>query len=135
VTKLDNAAAKKCAGQPTATLFPGCGTDPLATCVDRSASCQTCLALNAVDGLARDCDAADDQAVNGSCECTPGAMEGCYSGPPGTAGVGTCSAGTRTCTPASTWGACTGEVTPVPESCIGLDDDCDGLVDLADPEC
>jgi hypothetical protein len=34
-----------------------------------------------------------------------------------------------------TWGACSGEVTPIAESCTGLDDDCDGLVDAADPDC
>ena len=136
VQKLDRALDKKCAGQTTAALFPGCGADPVSACVDRSASCEMCLALNAVDGLARDCDRADDQADNGSCgDCTPGQMEACYSGPPGTVGVGTCSAGVRTCTDASSWGACSGEVTPQPETCTGLDDDCDGLVDDADPDC
>jgi len=136
VQKLDKTVGKKCAGQDTAALFPGCGADPLATCVDRSASCEVCLALNAVDELARDCDQADDQLGNGSCGvCTPGQMEACYTGPPGTLGVGTCSAGTSTCTPTGSYGACAGEVTPIAETCTGLDDDCDGLVDAADPDC
>src|SRR5689334_13741645 len=49
----------------------------------------------------------------------------CYSGPPGTNGVGACRGGVRT----FAGGPCVGEVVPTPESCNGEDDDCNGVVD------
>jgi len=62
--------------------------------------------------------------------CAPGANQACYSGPVGTAGVGYCSAGSQSCDAQGTaWGACTGEVLPVAETCLTPgDDDCDGMV-------
>jgi hypothetical protein len=52
------------------------------------------------------------------CSCTPGATQPCYSGPPGTVGVGACKAGVQTCAPdGSGYGACVGEVLPGPEDC------------------
>lgn len=63
-------------------------------------------------------------------ECTPGAVEDCYSGPADTAGVGLCAAGQRSCDDGGVWGDCTGEVLPAAESCDSPgDEDCDG----ADP--
>jgi hypothetical protein len=61
--------------------------------------------------------------------CTPGDFISCYTGPVGTLGVGICKAGTRTCGPSATWGACAGVVLPQPEIANGLDDDCDGVID------
>lgn len=66
--------------------------------------------------------------VAGACQCVTGATRPCYSGPFGTANVGTCRKGTQSCS-ANAWGACTGEVVPTAESCNGLDDDCDGRAD------
>jgi Galactose oxidase, central domain/Kelch motif len=64
------------------------------------------------------------------CLCWPGQEETCeYGGPAGTEGVGACRASTRTCDDSGkAWGACTGEVTPLPqEDCTTPgDDDCDG---------
>ena len=60
--------------------------------------------------------------------CTPGETRACYSGPEGTQAVGTCRAGTQTCT-GGFWGACAGQVAPTPEVCNGLDDDCSGAAD------
>ncbi|WP_437313923.1 hypothetical protein [Sorangium sp. So ce385] len=83
-----------------------------------------------------DCDGAVDEAAGGAggpaaggvCACDPGAVEACpYGGPPGTLGVGACSAGRRTCGSDGRWGACTGEVTPRAEDCATpADEDCSG---------
>ncbi len=82
------------------------------------------------NGLDDDCDGEVD-------ELAPGVplSEACYSGPPATAGVGTCRAGARTCT-AGTWGGCAGEVTPMADPCLSpesgtaaLDRNCDGAID------
>ncbi|MEZ4410451.1 MAG: MopE-related protein [Polyangiales bacterium] len=74
------------------------------------------------DGLDNNCDGRIDE----TCPCNPGEMRSCYSGPSGTAGVGACRGGSQVCAPDGRWGACSGEVTPGPERCDGMDRDCDG---------
>jgi cysteine-rich repeat protein len=61
----------------------------------------------------------------------------CYSGPPGTMGVGTCTGGVQQCGPdGNTVGACAGEVVPAEESCLSpLDEDCDGQANESGPGC
>jgi hypothetical protein len=70
---------------------------------------------------------------NGSCvaeNCSPGAMEACYSGSTGSEGVGACKGGMRSCTPAGFWGVCEGEVVPQLEVCgNSVDDNCNGTTD------
>jgi IgGFc binding protein len=64
---------------------------------------------------------------DGPCTCTPGSTKSCYSGAPGTVGVGVCTSGTQTClADGIAWSPCVGQVIPIPEKCNGLDDDCDG---------
>ena len=65
------------------------------------------------------------------CVCVPGSVESCYTGEPGTLGVGPCIAGSRTCAPTGmAWGACQGQILPQWETCANqVDDDCNGLVD------
>jgi hypothetical protein len=60
--------------------------------------------------------------------CTGGETRACFTGPPPTQGIGTCKDGVQSCS-AGFWGACEGEVVPDAESCNGLDDSCDGLID------
>jgi len=62
--------------------------------------------------------------------CSPGSYLSCYTGPPGTAGVGACLAGTSSCDPSGTgFGECSDEITPSTETCDLLDNDCDGEID------
>ena len=71
------------------------------------------------------CNNVDDNC-NGSVD--ESLTQTCYSGPGGTAGVGACRAGTSTCS-AGAYGACVGQVVPATETCDGVDNDCDGIVD------
>jgi hypothetical protein len=62
--------------------------------------------------------------------CQPGTVEECYTGAEGTAGVGPCVGGKRTCSPTGAWSACEGEVVPLAENCSdGVDNNCNGQVD------
>ncbi len=78
----------------------------------------------ACDAKDNDCDGETDEG----CTCQDGTTEDCYTGPSGTAGRGECERGERTCN-GGDFGSCMNEVTPEPEKCNGLDDDCDGTVD------
>ncbi|MDP3273991.1 MAG: MopE-related protein [Deltaproteobacteria bacterium] len=82
------------------------------------------------------CDLLDnncDGRVDENCGCTAGEMRNCYSGPPGTAGVGICRIGRQRCAAdamgRATWGACDGQVLPATERCDNVDNNCDGRVD------
>lgn len=74
-----------------------------------------------------DCDGQINESGAG-CVCVPGSAQACYSGPPGTQGVGICLGGTQTCNALGTaFGACMGEVTPGAEDCATpQDENCDG---------
>jgi hypothetical protein len=71
------------------------------------------------DGKDNDCDGVED-------EDTIDTGSSCNTGKPGVCAVGTltCQAGALTCTP---------NLTPSVETCNGLDDDCDGMVDNGFP--
>jgi hypothetical protein len=71
------------------------------------------------DGRDHDCDGTPNNPPSG-CVCSPGQTQSCYTGPAGTAGMGTCRAGSQSCTlvgGTASWGACTGEITPSPGNC------------------
>ena len=62
--------------------------------------------------------------------CTDGQTRSCSTGL-----QGVCSAGTETCS-SGVWGSCVQTTSSSPESCAGgLDEDCDGLTNCADPDC
>jgi hypothetical protein len=71
------------------------------------------------------------------CVCAPNTTASCYSGPAGTAGVGICAAGNKTCNAQGTaYGACAGEVVPQTETCTNsVDDDCNGQVNESGTGC
>ncbi len=78
----------------------------------------------ACNGVDDDCDGTADEG----CECAFGEARGCYTGPPGTEGIGRCGPGRQVCE-GDGWGPCEGSVLPDAERCNGIDDDCDGDVD------
>lgn len=102
---------------PDADVAPD--ATPETTASDTADAAEACVpTTEACNNLDDDCDGVIDNGVT----------ESCYSGPPATAGVGACRAGTRTCS-AGAFGSCTGEVLPVTEDCNNIDDDCDGMTD------
>lgn len=78
-----------------------------------------------------DCDGLANEEGQ-DCVCVPGAFQLCYSGAPGTAGIGICAEGVLTCNPDGLgYGACMNEVIPGVEDCrTPADEDCDGLTPL-----
>lgn len=70
-------------------------------------------------------------SADGGGDCVPDTFSPCYSGPPGTEGVGRCRGGERRCESDGTLSdMCTGEITPAPETCGDpADEDCDGEAD------
>src|SRR5204863_7750360 len=80
------------------------------------------------DGLDNNCNGTVDEG----CPCSAGAVEACFASPPGYGGKGACMDGHQTCEGSGEfahWGACTGGITPHPEACDSVDNDCNGCVD------
>lgn len=85
----------------------------------------------ACDGLLvdDDCDGTTNEASGVGCVCDGGVSVACYSGPPGTQGVGPCVGGTQSCNAEGTiLTGCVGEVIPTLDTCAtAADEDCDGI--------
>lgn len=92
---------------------------------------------NTADGSGSNCTPGAPDLIG--CACTEGPTRACYTGPPETRHVGACRDGMQSCVMGgefSSYGACTGSVTPVAENCTnGVDDNCDGKIDCLDPTC
>ena len=87
---------------------------------------QTCTPTDELcDGKDNNCDGVVDEG----CTCTAGETQSCYAGPAGTSGVGPCKDGKQTCGSDGTWGDCEGAVQPKPETCDGVDNDCNAQAD------
>ena len=77
------------------------------------------------DGADNDCNGKIDDGL---------APPSCYDGPEGTQDVGPCAAGTTPCADGA-WGECVDQVVPTVETCDGVDNDCDGTIDLIEMPC
>jgi len=116
-----------CYGGPAGTAGQGlCHNGTQACVAGQWGPCegQVTPAPEACNGIDDDCNGTPDDG----CVCIDGQAQSCYTGPPGTQGVGVCQAGIQTCVTGQ-WGPCEGQVTPTPEVCDGVDDDCNGATD------
>lgn len=93
-------------------------------------SCQGEVTPQAKDLCGNNIDDDCNGKIDDNCGvCTNGQTQSCYTGPPGTSGIGICKPGTQTCQNGQ-WGTCTGVVVPGSEICNdGIDNNCNGQVD------
>jgi hypothetical protein len=130
-TICEPGTVSSCYEGPAGTLGVGICRDGLERCAADGKSFGACEG-QVLPKPKELCDTPEDDDCNGrsdeGCGCAPGAKEDCYDGPAGTAGVGLCKSGKKTCLgDGSGFGACEGEVTPVAEDCATpADEDCDG---------
>ena len=103
----------------------------LTACVDGDTVCAPSATPSdeICDGLDNDCDGRADEDGLGGLLAEP-----CYEGPDGTEGVGACAAGVSRCVDGM-FGACVEQVVPGGEICDGVDNDCDGVVDIGECDC
>lgn len=138
-TETCNNVDDDCDGTPDDGVTQSCYTGPAGTsgigeCRPGTSTCSmgvfgTCTGQ--VTPTTEVCNNRDDDC-NSQIDNGPGGgaiTQTCYGGPAGTAGVGTCVSGTRTCA-FGAFGACIGEVQPEADICgDNLDSDCDSLDD------
>ena len=120
-----------CYEGPGGTLGLGACRDGLRTCNADGTGFGACEG-QVLPAAKEDCDTpvdddCDGQAQNG-CGCAPGSAKECYEGPSGSAGLGLCKSGTKTCNgDGAGYGPCAGQIVPTAEDCATPEDeDCDG---------
>jgi hypothetical protein len=121
-------------GAACVETFAACSTGKLGQCAIGEMRCvgsvPTCV--QKFQPVPETCNGLDDDC-NGAVDDLPPVSF--YTGPAGTSGVGLCHGGVKSCVFSGTPGTevpltvTAPEVTPQPEICNGLDDDCDGQVD------
>jgi hypothetical protein len=130
-TVCEPGAQTTCYEGPDGTLGLGACHDGVKTCKPDGSGFGACEG-QVLPAKAENCDTPVDDDCDGStsngCGCKPGATKDCYEGPAGTAGLGQCKGGTKTCSDdGSGYGPCVGQVLPAAENCDTPDDeDCDG---------
>ena len=128
---VDNGVTQGCYDGPNGTSGVGVCHAGTATCAAGAfgaCASEVVPSEEQCNGLDDDCNGTVDDAPGG------GAITAsCYTGTAGTAGVGTCKLGTKTCK-FGAFGTCSGEVVPVAHEVCGdgLDSDCDGNDDAAE---
>ncbi len=142
VVELCDSADNDCDGMVDDNVTRSCYTGPMGTsglgvCRPGVSTCTTGTfggCVSQVVPSAEQCNNLDDNC-NGMIDDAVGGgviTASCYSGAPGTAGVGACMAGTQTCA-FGTFGTCIGEVDPLTDVCGDLlDSDCDNRNDTAE---
>jgi len=124
---------RTCLANFTWGLYGSCSNE--GACTPDATEIATCE----TDGTwERTCDASCAWGVFSTCVhigCTGAETQPCYTGTTATRTVGACTDGLQTCAN-NAWGACSGEVLPVAESCDDtIDNDCDNAIDDADDDC
>jgi hypothetical protein len=129
-------AVQSCYDGPPGTAGVGICSEGVAECAEDGSGFGPCVGqvMPSVEDceptlLDEDCDGITNEE-GARCGCAPGAVESCYDGPPGTAGIGVCKTGEHTCeTSGLGYGPCSGQVLPAAELCFdATDENCDGIV-------
>ena len=122
-------AIRPCYGGPAGTAGVALCRSGVQRCIsgswERACVGQVLPIAETCNGKDDDCDGTTDEGPGGATLARP-----CYTGPAGTSGVGECRAGRQVCA-SGTWAAsCVGQTVPIPETCNGKDDNCDGKTDI-----
>ncbi len=104
-----------------------CQIEPGWTCAGAPSSCT----FNCLPGACDDSNPCTIDTCSATSGCNAAPQTGlmpCYSGPPGSKGLGACTGGTTVCL-GGLPGPCLGETLPALEVCDGIDNDCNTAVD------